>query len=66
MESQLTSPASDPPELTGVITCIGIDGTVYAPSSELPVNAGTYLVTVEVDDPHYSGGESILHIHKPR
>mgnify|MGYP003776904097 FL=1 len=56
---------SDPPELTGVITCIGIDGTVYGPSSELPVNAGTYLVTVEVDDPHYSGSvEAILHIHK--
>ncbi len=56
---------SDPAGLTGVITCIGIDGTVYGPSSELPINAGTYLVTVQVEDPHYSGSvEAILHIHK--
>ncbi|OQC16602.1 MAG: hypothetical protein BWX73_00749 [Lentisphaerae bacterium ADurb.Bin082] len=56
---------SDPADLAGVITCIGIDGTVYGPSSELPVNAGTYLVTVVVDDPHYAGSiEAILHIHK--
>ncbi|MDD4098644.1 MAG: MBG domain-containing protein, partial [Lentisphaeria bacterium] len=56
---------TDPPGLAGVITCTGLDGTAYGPAPELPVAAGTYLVTVQVDDPHYRGQvESNLRIHK--
>ncbi|MBZ5660252.1 MAG: MBG domain-containing protein [Acidobacteriia bacterium] len=43
----------------------GISGTTYGPSATAPTSAGTYSVTVSVNDPNYSGsGSGTLTVNK--
>jgi glucose/arabinose dehydrogenase len=55
---QPASAASDPAGLGIDITYTGIDGTSYGPSSEPPVDAGSYLVSAELDERNYAGTTS--------
>ncbi|MGE3404662.1 MAG: YDG domain-containing protein [Vicinamibacterales bacterium] len=42
--------------LTGTLSYVGVNGTVYGPSADAPVNAGDYEVTCSVpEDPNYDG-----------
>ena len=45
----------NPGDVNVVIIYEGTDGTEYPPSTDPPVDAGTYIVTIIVDDPHYEG-----------
>ena len=46
---------TDPDDVNVIVIYEGTDGTEYGPTTEPPSDAGTYIVTIIVDDPHYEG-----------
>ncbi len=46
---------TEPGDVNVIVIYEGTDGTDYPPSTDPPSDAGTYIVTIIVDDPHYEG-----------
>jgi hypothetical protein len=46
---------TEPGDVNVIVIYEGTDGTDYGPTTEPPTDAGTYIVTIIVDDPHYEG-----------
>lgn len=46
---------TSPGDVNVIVIYEGTDGTDYPPTTEPPSDAGTYIVTIIVDDPHYDG-----------
>ena len=46
---------TEPGDVNVIVIYEGTDGTEYGPTTEPPTDAGTYIVTIIVDDPHYEG-----------
>ena len=46
---------TEPGDVNVIVIYEGTDGTDYGPTTEPPSDAGTYIVTIIVDDPHYEG-----------
>ena len=46
---------TEPGDVNVIVIYEGTDGTDYDPTTEPPTDAGTYIVTIIVDDPHYEG-----------
>ena len=51
---------TEPGDVTVIVIYEGTDGTEYGPTDEPPTDAGTYIVTIIVDDPHYEGETTIV------
>ncbi|HEY3381090.1 MAG TPA: IPT/TIG domain-containing protein [Vicinamibacterales bacterium] len=55
-----------PTGLTVAVTYLGIDGTMYGPTTTPPTDGGTYLVMAKVADAVYSGsGSATLIVYNP-
>ena len=50
---------TEPGDVGVIVIYEGTDGTEYGPTTKPPTDAGTYTVTIIVDDPHYEG-EAVL------